>query len=114
MLRTKGDGESSLLSIAGLGPTAPYCPPDTGLFFPTVLAEAEMPFQVVELRLDANDKVIDRRAIPYPYGQHLDAVETIKKLIKSLKEPHHDAGSDCWSAIAKDGKARVKFIIEGI
>src|SRR5262249_17066143 len=89
----------------------PVLPPDTGLFF---LAEAEMPFQVVEVRLDANDKVIDRRAIPYPYGQHLDAVETIKKLIKSLKEPHHDAGSDCWSAIAKDGKARVKFIIEGI
>jgi len=89
-------------------------PPIRGFSFPTVLAEAEMPFQVVELRLDANDKVIDRRAIPYPYGQHLDAVETIKKLIKSLKEPHHDAGSDCWSAIAKDGKARVKFIIEGI
>jgi hypothetical protein len=26
-----------------------------------------MPFQVVELRLDAEDQVIDRRAIPYPY-----------------------------------------------
>jgi len=33
-----------------------------------------MPFQVVELRLDAQGQVIDRRAIPYPYPQRLDAV----------------------------------------
>jgi hypothetical protein len=36
-----------------------------------------MPFQVVELRLDAEDQVIDRRAIPYPYPQRLDAVDTM-------------------------------------
>ncbi len=39
-----------------------------------------MPFQVVELRLDAQDHVIDRRAIPYPYPQRVDAVDTIEKL----------------------------------
>jgi hypothetical protein len=44
-----------------------------------------MPFQVVELKLDAEDKVIDRKAIPYPYPQRLDAVETIEKLITRLQ-----------------------------
>ena len=43
-----------------------------------------MPFQVVELRLDAEDQVIDCRAIPYPYPQRLDAVDTIKKLSARL------------------------------
>ena len=45
-----------------------------------------MPFQVVELWLDADDRVI-RRAIPYPYPQRLDAVETIEKLIARLRRP---------------------------
>jgi hypothetical protein len=73
-----------------------------------------MPFQVVELKLDADDKVIDRKAIPYPYPQRLDAVETIEKLIARLQKAHYQAGRDYWSAIAKDGKTRVKFIIEGV
>jgi hypothetical protein len=47
-----------------------------------------MPFQVVELWLDADDRVI-RRAIPYPYPQRLDAVETIEKLIARLKKAHY-------------------------
>ena len=53
-----------------------------GFFFS--VAESQMPFQVVELRLDAEDQVIDRRAIPYPYPQRLDAVDTIKKLTARL------------------------------
>jgi hypothetical protein len=35
-----------------------------GFFFS--VAESQMPFQVVELRLDAEDQVIDRRAILIP------------------------------------------------
>lgn len=73
-----------------------------------------MPFQVVELKLDADDKVIDRKAIPYPYPQRLDAVETIEKLITRLQKAHYEAERDYWSAIAKDGKTRIKFIIEGV
>jgi hypothetical protein len=69
-----------------------------------------MPFQVVELRLDADDKVIDRKAIPYPYPQRLDAVETIEKLITRLQKAHYEAEP----AIARDGKTRIKFIIEGV
>lgn len=41
-----------------------------GFFFS--VAESQMPFQVVELRLDAEDQVIDRRAIPYPYPQRTE------------------------------------------
>ena len=53
-----------------------------------------MPFQVVELRLDAEDQVIDRRAIPYPYPQRLDAVDTIKKLTARLDKAHYEAERD--------------------
>ena len=73
-----------------------------------------MPFQVVELWLDADDQVIDRRAIPYPYPQRLDAVETIDKLIARLKKAHYRAERDFGSAVAEDGKTRIKFIIEGV
>ena len=63
-----------------------------------------MPFQVVELRLDADDtvddKVIDRKADPYPYPQRLDAVETIEKLITRLQMAHYEAEREYWSAIA--------------
>ena len=76
--------------------------------------ECQMPFQVVELSFDADDKVIDRKAIPYPYPQRLDAVETIEKLIARLQKAQYEAERDYWSAIAKDGKTRVKFIIEGV
>jgi hypothetical protein len=40
-------------------------------------------FQVVELTLDTDDNVIDRRAIPYPYPTHKDAVDTMMQLILS-------------------------------
>jgi hypothetical protein len=53
-----------------------------------------MPFQVVELRLDAEDQVIDRRAIPYPYPQRLDAVDTIKNLTARLDKAHYEAERD--------------------
>ena len=73
-----------------------------------------MPYQVVELRRDADDKVIDRRAIPYPYPHRLDAVETIEKLITRLQMAHYEASRDYWSAVTKDGKTRLKFVIEGV
>ena len=60
--------------------------------------------QVVELRLDVDDHVIDRRAIPYPYPKLLDAVETIDKLMARLKKIHYRAERDFGSAVAEDGK----------
>ena len=43
-------------------------------------------FQVVELAIDANDQVIDRKAIPYPYPNHKDAVDTIESLATKFAE----------------------------
>jgi predicted NBD/HSP70 family sugar kinase len=63
-----------------------------------------MPFQVVELRLDAHGQVIDRRAIPYPYPQRLDAVDTIEKLIARLDKAHHEAERDFGRLSPKTGK----------
>ena len=85
-----------------------------GASFSQLPGESQMPFQVVELRLDAEDQVLDRRAIPYPYPQRLDAVDTIEKLIARLNKAHYEAERDFWSAVAKDGKTRLKFVIEGV
>ena len=91
----------------------PRNPPCAGLLFLSC-PESQMPFQVVELRLDAQGQVIDRRAIPYPYPQRLDAIDTIKKLIARLDKAHYEAERDFWLAVAKDGKTRLKFVIEGV
>ena len=40
-----------------------------------------MAFQVVELTLDADDKVIERRAVPYPYQTRAEAVDTIESVM---------------------------------
>jgi hypothetical protein len=45
---------------------------------------ARKAFQVVELVIDANDQVIDRKAIPYPYPTQKDAVDTIESLATKL------------------------------
>jgi hypothetical protein len=39
-----------------------------------------MAFQVVELTVDADDNVIDRRAVPYPYPTRDEAVDTIDSI----------------------------------
>ena len=46
---------------------------------------ARTAFQVVELAIDANDQVIDRKAIPYPYPTHKDAVDTIESLATKFR-----------------------------
>ena len=66
-----------------------------------------MPLQVEELRLDAEDHVVDPRSYP----KRLDAIETIEKLIARLEKAHYETN---WLAIARDGKTRFKFIIEGV
>ena len=41
----------------------------------------KMAFQVVELTLHADQNVVDRRAIPYPYPTRKDAVDAIESLV---------------------------------
>ena len=69
-------------------------------------------FQVVELTLDANDNVTDRRVVPYPYPTRKDAVDTIETVITRFCESGHEPEGDFWWAVTGDGKTRVRFIIE--
>ena len=57
---------------------------------------ARTAFQVVELAIDANDQVIDRKAIPYPYPTHKDAVDTIESLATKFAEFGYETDGDFW------------------
>ena len=48
---------------------------------------AIMAFQVVELILDADDNVIERRVVPYPYQTRAEAVDTIESVMTNLRRP---------------------------
>ena len=62
---------------------------------------ARKAFQVVELAIDANDQVIDRKAIPYPYPTHKDAVDTIESLATKLfAEFGYETKGDFWWGLA--------------
>ena len=43
-----------------------------------------MAFQVVELTLDADDNVIERSVVPYPYQTRAEAVDTIESVIMKI------------------------------
>jgi hypothetical protein len=68
--------------------------------------------QIVELTLDANDNVIDRRVVPYSYQTRKDAVDTIESVIARFCEFGYEPEGDLWWAVTGDGKTRVRFIIE--
>jgi hypothetical protein len=40
-----------------------------------------MAFQIVELALDANDEVVERKVVPYPYQSRQEAVDTIESVV---------------------------------
>jgi hypothetical protein len=71
-------------------------------------------FQVVELTLDTDDNVIDRRTVPYPYPTHKDAVDTIESFVTRLTKSGYEPNGDFWWGITGDGKSRVRFIIERV
>jgi hypothetical protein len=73
-----------------------------------------MAFQVVELYLDAEDNVIDRRAVPYPYPTRGEAVDTIETIISRFQESGYEQEGQFWWAVTRDGKNRIRFIIEDI
>jgi len=65
---------------------------------------ARTAFQVVELAIDANDQVIDRKAIPYPYPNHKDAVDTIESLATKFAEFGYETKGDFWWGLAAGWK----------
>ena len=75
---------------------------------------AKMAFQVVELTLDANQNVVDRRVIPYPYQTRKDAVDAIASVVSSFPQSGYESDNDSWWAITRDGTPRIRFVIEPV
>ena len=73
-----------------------------------------MAFQVVELSLDAEDNVIDRRVVPYPYATREEAVDTIESALSRFADKGYDIKGQYWWAVTRTGKSSVRFIIEDI
>ena len=75
----------------------------------------KMAFQVVELTLDADQNVIDRRDIPYPYPTRKDAVDAIESLVTSFPQSGYQSDNHSWWAIIiRDGTSRIRFAIERV
>ena len=73
-----------------------------------------MAFQVVELTLDADQNVIDRRVIPYPYPTRKEAADAIESVVTSFPQSGYQPDNDSWWAIARDGASRIRFTIESV
>ena len=74
----------------------------------------KMAFQVVELTLDADKNVVDRRVIPYPYPTRKDAVDVIESVVTNFPQSGYQSESDSWWALTRDGTTRIRFAIESI
>jgi len=71
-----------------------------------------MAFQIVELALDANDKVVERKVVPYPYQSRQEAVDTIESVVARYVKFGYDPKQAFWWAIAENGNCR-RFVIDG-
>ena len=69
----------------------------------------KMAFQVVELTLDADQKVIDRKVIPYPYPTRRDAVDAIESVVTSFPQSGYQSDNDSWWALTRDGTTRISL-----
>jgi hypothetical protein len=63
----------------------------------------QWPFQIVELTLDANDSVIERRVVPYPYPTREGAVTAIECIVSTFAEAGYEPAQKFWWALADDG-----------
>ena len=70
-------------------------------------------FQIVELSLDADDNVIERRVVPFPYPTREEAVTAIECIVSTFAEAGYEPAQKFWWAVANDGD-RTRFIIEGV
>jgi hypothetical protein len=68
-------------------------------------------FQIVELALDANGDVIERKVVPYPYPTRQEAVATVKSIAAKYRDARFDSANNVWCAVEGSG-SRVRFAIE--
>jgi hypothetical protein len=74
----------------------------------------KMAFQVVELTLDADQNVVDRRVIPYPYPTRKDAVDVIESVVTNFPQSGYQPENDSWWALTRDGTTFIRFAIESV
>jgi hypothetical protein len=74
----------------------------------------KMAFQVVELTLDADQNVVDRRVIPYPYPTRKDAVDVIESVVTNFPQSGYQPENDSWWALTRDGTTLIRFAIESV
>jgi hypothetical protein len=72
-----------------------------------------MAFQIIELTLDANDHVIDRKVVPYPYPTRKGAVEAVEEVTAGHARSGYDPEHNFWWAVTDD-RDRLRFIIEAV
>ena len=53
-----------------------------------------MAFHIVELTLDADDNVIERRVVPYPYPTREEAVTAIECIVSTFAEAGYEPGAE--------------------
>ena len=70
-----------------------------------------MAYHVVELRIDGNEQIIDRKVIPYPYHSRHEAVETIEGIIRTFDRSGYDPKAGHWWALAANGD-KMQFVLE--
>lgn len=71
-----------------------------------------MAYQIIELALDANDNVIERKPVPHPLETRGEAVTLVESAISHYPRRGYDPKQDSWWAIAGNGD-RMRFVIEG-
>jgi hypothetical protein len=74
----------------------------------------EVTFQIVEINLDANDKVIERKVVPYPYQTRQEAVTAIECIVSTFAEAGYEPAQKFWWATAGNGDHMRRFIIQEI
>jgi hypothetical protein len=74
----------------------------------------KMAFQVVELTIDADHNVIERKVIPYRYTTHREAAAAIESVVPTFSAYGREETGDFWWAVTADGKTQVRFIIESV
>ena len=73
----------------------------------------QMAFQVVELTLDADQNVLDRKVIPYPYPTRKDGIDAIESVVTSFPRSYQPE-NDSWWALTRDGTSRIRLTIEPV
>jgi hypothetical protein len=73
-----------------------------------------MAFQIVELIVDADHNVVERKVMPQHYMTHQEAAAAIESVVPIYAASGYEPNGEFWWAVTKDGKTQIRFIIESV